>query len=80
MALNDDVPGEPQKSVSTLPALNLVLSPKSHNFRLMHFPLSLSKVNRIFSGLISALKGKKFFRIRNYCCSDGFMRELFMSS
>lgn len=55
MTLENNLPGEPQKSVSTLPALNLVLSPKSHNFKLMHFPLSLSKVNRIFSGLISEL-------------------------
>ena len=57
-----DPPGEPQKSVKRWEELNRVLKPKSHTFRSMHFPLSLSNVSKIFSGLRSA----GYFRA-DYC-------------
>jgi hypothetical protein len=50
-----ELPGDPQKSVSNRVELNLVLKPKSHNLRFTHFPVSLSKVRRMFSGFKSRM-------------------------
>jgi hypothetical protein len=50
-----ELPGDPQKSVSNRVELNLVLKPKSHNLRLTHFPVSLSKVRSMFSGFKSRM-------------------------
>ena len=50
---HDFSPGDPQKSVKMLVELNFVLRPKSQSFKSTHFPLSLSNVNRMFSGFKS---------------------------
>ena len=52
------VPGEPQKSVSMVFGLNLVLSPKSQSFRSVHLPVSVSKETRMFSGFRSVSWGE----------------------
>lgn len=51
--MGGEIPGDPQKSVSSRVELNRVLNPKSHNLRFTHFPVSLSKVRRMFSGFKS---------------------------
>jgi hypothetical protein len=52
------IPGEPQNKFKFESASNLELKPKSHNFRSKHFPCSLSKFKRIFSGFKSRDKEK----------------------